>query len=272
MDAKEVNKQQQQSYSFFGKISYKIKVEGFTNFLYTVAARINYPRDGFPRYPVDKFMKAVGKEVKKGEVILDAGAGPCPYRDLFSHANYESCDYGPLLDEYFGADFMTHTFYCDLEAIPRESQYYDIIICNQVLEHVKRPGDVLSEFYRILKPGGKLFLTAPLLYGVHMAPFHFFNFTHYGLRLLFDTAGFSVSSIQPMGGIFAVLGKVIQRSYDTLIKKIPKSLKLLYFPIHIVIRFFMLGVSYILYNLDKFDAEKDWTLNYGCICLKPENN
>jgi len=35
------------------------------------------------------------------------------------------------------------------------------IINTQVLEHVEYPQKVLDEFYRILAPGGKLFLTAP---------------------------------------------------------------------------------------------------------------
>jgi SAM-dependent methyltransferase len=38
--------------------------------------------------------------------------------------------------------------------IPFEDEYFDIILNNQVLEHVENIDDVLTEMYRTLKPGG----------------------------------------------------------------------------------------------------------------------
>jgi len=39
--------------------------------------------------------------------------------------------------------------------------HYDCIFADQVLEHLKSPGDYLREFYRILRPGGILFIGVP---------------------------------------------------------------------------------------------------------------
>lgn len=43
----------------------------------------------------------------------------------------------------------------------------DNIFCSDVLEHVTRPWDVIREFYRVLKPEGVIFLTAPFVWHFH---------------------------------------------------------------------------------------------------------
>lgn len=44
------------------------------------------------------------------------------------------------------------------EAIPLRSESVDLVISLQALEHVKDPGQVLAEVWRILRPGGYFFL------------------------------------------------------------------------------------------------------------------
>lgn len=39
--------------------------------------------------------------------------------------------------------------------------YADIVLCFEVIEHLKRPDKLISEIYRIMKPGGKCFLSTP---------------------------------------------------------------------------------------------------------------
>ncbi|MGD8414346.1 MAG: class I SAM-dependent methyltransferase [Candidatus Latescibacterota bacterium] len=38
--------------------------------------------------------------------------------------------------------------------IPYEDQRFDLVVCNNVLEHVERPGEFFTEVRRVLKPGG----------------------------------------------------------------------------------------------------------------------
>jgi len=234
-----------------------------------MSSRIGFPRRGFSRHGVDIFMKKVSHEVRPGNLVLDAGAGNQPYRELFAHTEYESCDYLPVLSEIHKSDYVSQTFYCDLEEIPKADNTYDVIICNQVLEHVKRPEKVICEFFRSLKPGGKLFLTVPQCYGVHMAPYNYFNFHSSGLRFLLEECGFSIIFIEPSGGIFCLLGKIIQESYDSLTRQTRPSFELAMLPLHVFIRSIIAGMSFALYNIDKFDKKKHWTLGYGCYCVKP---
>jgi ubiquinone/menaquinone biosynthesis C-methylase UbiE len=50
----------------------------------------------------------------------------------------------------------------DLTNIDRESNYFDLIICNHVLEHILDDRKAMRELFRVLKPGGKAILQVPL--------------------------------------------------------------------------------------------------------------
>jgi hypothetical protein len=65
--------------------------------------------------------------VKPGMLVLDAGAGKAPYRDLFAHVRYESADFVEGEDH-------AHTYICNLTAILVEDARFDRVVCNQVLE------------------------------------------------------------------------------------------------------------------------------------------
>jgi len=47
------------------------------------------------------------------------------------------------------------------EDIPLDDESMDSILCTQLLEHVPHPLQVFSEMFRVIKPGGKAFLTVP---------------------------------------------------------------------------------------------------------------
>jgi SAM-dependent methyltransferase len=49
----------------------------------------------------------------------------------------------------------------NLYDLPQETRTFDEIICFEVLEHLRRDRDVVTEFYRILRPGGALHLCSP---------------------------------------------------------------------------------------------------------------
>jgi 2-polyprenyl-3-methyl-5-hydroxy-6-metoxy-1,4-benzoquinol methylase len=50
------------------------------------------------------------------------------------------------------------------QLIERRMQY-DVIICSEVLEHLYTPAETLQDFYKLLAPGGWLFITVPNGYG-----------------------------------------------------------------------------------------------------------
>jgi len=48
-----------------------------------------------------------------------------------------------------------------------EDSSWDFVICSHVLEHVKNDEKALSEIYRVLKPGGRAILMAPINLGLN---------------------------------------------------------------------------------------------------------
>ena len=116
--------------------------------------------------------------------MLDAGAGRAQYRGLFAHAHYETADFLAVK----GKKYARPDYVCDLAAIPVADARFDHVVCTQVLEHLPEPQRVIEELGRVLKPGGTLWLSAPLFYAEHERPYDFFRYTRFGLRQLLEGA------------------------------------------------------------------------------------
>ncbi|MBA3262243.1 MAG: class I SAM-dependent methyltransferase [Thermoleophilaceae bacterium] len=147
------------------------------------------------------FLAGAGQAVQPGELVLDAGAGRAPYRGLFAHAGYETADFLAVK----GKKYTAPDYVCDLAEIPVDDARFDHVVLTQVLEHVPEPAKVLAELHRVLKPGGTLWLTAPLFYAEHERPYDFFRYTQFGLRHLLESAGFEVLKIDWMEGYLGTL-------------------------------------------------------------------
>src|SRR5215210_9514252 len=125
-----------------------------------------------------RFLARAAESVEPGQLVLDAGAGRAQYRGLFAHARYETADFLAVK----GKKYAQPDYVCDLAAIPVEDARFDHVLLTQVLEHIPEPRLVLAELHRVLKPGGTLWLTAPLFYAEHERPYDFYRYTQFGLR------------------------------------------------------------------------------------------
>lgn len=88
------------------------------------------------------------------------------------------------------------------------SDYFDVVILNHVIEHLHDPIASLKEIYRILKPGGMIWVATPNLKSeglrrfhsnwLHLdSPRHLVLFTPESLKLSCIKAGFSDVSLKP---------------------------------------------------------------------------
>jgi len=60
----------------------------------------------------------------------------------------------------------------------------DFVTTISVLEHVRNPQKVVSEIYRILKPGGIVYISVPFVYNFHGDPDDFYRFSYRGIEIL----------------------------------------------------------------------------------------
>ena len=60
---------------------------------------------------------------------------------------------------YEGFDIMDLDI--ETEKVAREDNFYDLVICYALIEHLKSPSNLVSEALRILKPGGAFLVQTP---------------------------------------------------------------------------------------------------------------
>lgn len=143
-------------------------------------------------------------------VVYDLGCGERPYENEILN----------VADKYIGVDWSDtfHNLKADIIAdlnktLPIDSEVADSVTSFQVMEHLSEPQIFLKEAHRILKVGGYLVLTIPFQWWVHEAPYDYYRYTPYGLKYLFEKAGFINIVVKPQAGFFTTA--VLKWNYFT---------------------------------------------------------
>jgi len=58
-----------------------------------------------------------------------------------------------------------HQLDIDEQSFPFSDNYFDIVYCGEIIEHLFNPDHLLQEVHRVLKPGGSCIITTPNLAG-----------------------------------------------------------------------------------------------------------
>lgn len=117
---------------------------------------------------IGKTAKQAIKDVPPGSLILNLASGIKTIRedvvnvDLFPYPNVQVV--------------------ADIHNLPFEDNSADAVICESSLEHFKNPEKAVKEMYRVLKPGGLLYISAPFIVGFHASPDDFYRWTLPGLK------------------------------------------------------------------------------------------
>jgi SAM-dependent methyltransferase len=179
---------------FMGKFEEKIR--GLVNY----KAIQNYlPDDHSNRQSLTFYVQQASNHFSDSVTVLDLGCGEGNSIDLFKRifpkANWHGVDIedSPEVKARTREHWSIKTF--DGVNLPYPNQHFDLIYCNQVLEHVRYPDRLISEAFRILRPNG-LFAGSVS----YLEPYHslsIFNFTPYGIVRVFKDAGFNIKEIRP---------------------------------------------------------------------------
>jgi SAM-dependent methyltransferase len=150
------------------------------------------------RWHITRFVESVARALPAGTRLLDAGAGECAYKKYFARCRYIAID---LAVGDAGWNYANVDAFGRLDRLPLADATMDTILCTQVLEHVEWPRECVREFHRVLKPGGALYLTAPMAQAEHQVPYDYFRYTSFGLRSILVDAGFERPEIASLGGL-----------------------------------------------------------------------
>lgn len=135
--------------------------------------------------------------VRKGETILDAGAGTCYYKKYCSHLKYISQDSGQFYPNV-NVDIKG-----DITNINLPKGEVDAVLCTEVLQYVADPMAAIYEFHRLIAKGGKLFITVPFFLPMHCAPYYSFTgFSEFWFEQIFRKVGFRTDEISTIGNYY----------------------------------------------------------------------
>ena len=108
---------------------------------------------------------------------------------------------------------------CLPDEVPFEDNSFDMIALFDVLEHVKEDRESLSKLYKLLKPGGRLFITVPAfpsLWSHHdVRHHHFRRYRKNPLKRLIEETGFQVIRLSHYNFLLAPI-VVMTRLYHNL--------------------------------------------------------
>lgn len=195
--------------------------------------------------------------------ILDVGCGEKPYEQWLNSAE---------LKEYIGIDIFpgpkVDRVITPGNSLPFKDDYFDAIICTQVLEHVPDIENVLNEIYRVLKPGGRLIVSMPFIYNAHGAPHDYRRFSLDGINLLFFEQ-YKIIESKKQGKIGTTLGVLCLNWLDTFMNqhKLTRLLKGVLLPIWLLSSF-IINITALL--LDKIDKSSTFYSNVLVVALKCE--
>lgn len=222
----------------------------------------------------DVWVAEQAAKVPEGSKILDVGAGSAPYRSLFAHCIYQTHDFAQLRDEQlrFGG-YAPIDFVSDAKSIPVPDGCFDVALCTEVLEHVPDPIAVVGELGRIIAPGGRLILTAPLGSGIHQEPYHFYGgYTPYWYQRFLDDAGFESVAVTPNAGTLRHIGQETIR-FVRMTRPFgfaaPWYVQVLWLPFWLMlVPALVLGVPMAAKLLDRFDRERHFTVGYHVTAIR----
>jgi SAM-dependent methyltransferase len=167
------------------------------------------------RAPLAEWMRAEAERAGKaydGVRVLDVGSGVKPYFPFFE----------PYASEFVSVDIANPA--ADLEGavedLPVPAGSFDIVICNQVLEHSADPAQAVRELRRVVAPGGRVLASTHGVQVYHPAPDDLWRWTHAGLERLFaDNGDWRSVTVTPSSGTTACVGMLIAIYVDKVTKR-----------------------------------------------------
>ncbi len=142
-----------------------------------------------PHHLTAEMLSYFPKAQSDGALALDLGCGTTPHRDAIERTGHD----------YVGIDYSRPgaPIWADAHALPFANDSIDFVLSVAVLEHIQYPFVMMSEVFRVLKPGSLLIGSVAF-----MEPFHggsFYHHTSRGTANTLNNAGFEIVKLAASG-------------------------------------------------------------------------
>ncbi|MBC7236506.1 MAG: class I SAM-dependent methyltransferase, partial [Chloroflexi bacterium] len=128
-------------------------------------------------------LKAKGIDLSAASV-LELGAGVGGYSLVLNRESRSFLATDMQKDLWLNGDEVPFQQVDVLRPFPFEDDSFDLVYCSSLIEHIPEAGNMLDESWRVLKPGGVLYLSFPPFYSLAMIGGHLFKPFHFlGERL-----------------------------------------------------------------------------------------
>ena len=169
----------------------------------------------------------------KGTVV-DMGCGKKPFQKYLPDQIYIGVD-----NSHGNPDIVA-----SVTKVPLEDNYADSIICSEVLEHLPEPMRAMDEIKRLLKTGGHLYLTVPMMWYLHYMPHDYWRFTNFSLLAIMSKYGFKVKYMNRYGGLnYFIACRIGETIYNGLQKFFKQKMALI----------LLAPIQMLLYGYSKLD-------------------
>jgi len=146
--------------------------------------------------------------------VLDVGCGQKPYESVFA----------PYADAYVGVDPVDNPraeLKGSVEDLPVEDESFDVVLCNQVLEHCDDPALAVRELRRVTAPGGRVLASTHGVMPYHPSPSDYWRWTHSGLEKLFaDNGPWASVTVAPASGTTACIAMILSMNLSLFLRRL----------------------------------------------------
>ncbi len=113
---------------------------------------------------------------------LNLGAGDTHYHKQVLNLDIQDADHIDILN--LGTE------------LPFEDNSLDLVISQEVLEHIDDPLSTIGEVQRVLRPGGKFFCQVPFIIGFHPGPSDYWRFSRQAFEHLFENEQWQLQELE----------------------------------------------------------------------------
>ncbi len=120
----------------------------------------------------------------------------------------------------------------DVEKIPTDKEEFDIVISQEVLEHVKNPWKAMNEIQRVLKKNGLAYIQLPFTIGFHPCPKDYWRFSKEGIAELITSSNMEIVdmgiTVGSATGFYRIAVEFFSILLSALIPPLYKPMKVLF--------------------------------------------